>query len=49
MQKVLAVDLVDIMGADGEIRDALTNLVFNAVDAKPEGDTLTLRTHPAST
>jgi signal transduction histidine kinase/CheY-like chemotaxis protein len=37
-------DLPDIMGSEFEIRDALTNLVFNAVDAMPEGGTLTLRT-----
>jgi signal transduction histidine kinase/ActR/RegA family two-component response regulator/HAMP domain-containing protein len=35
---------VEVMGAEGEIRDALTNLIFNAVDAMPEGGTLTLRT-----
>jgi signal transduction histidine kinase len=33
----LAPDLPDIRGADNEIRDALTNLIFNAVDATPEG------------
>ncbi len=33
-----------IMGAEGEIRDALTNLIFNAVDAMPEGGTLTVST-----
>jgi CheY-like chemotaxis protein len=32
-----------IMGVQGEIRDAVTNLVFNAVDAMPSGGTLTLR------
>jgi CheY-like chemotaxis protein len=40
----LADDLPPIMGAEVEIRDALTNLIFNAVDAMPEGGTLTLRT-----
>ena len=40
----LADPLPVVMGADSEIREALTNLVFNAVDAMPEGGTLTLRT-----
>ena len=40
----LAADLPAIMGVESEIREALTNLVFNAVDAMPEGGTLTLRT-----
>ena len=33
-----------IMGADNEVRDALTNLIFNAADAMPDGGTLTVRT-----
>jgi signal transduction histidine kinase/CheY-like chemotaxis protein len=40
----LDADLPEIMGAEGEIRDAMTNLIFNGVDAMPEGGTLTLRT-----
>ena len=40
----LAELLPDIMGAEHEIRDALTNLIFNAVDAMPNGGTLSLRT-----
>ena len=35
---------VAIMGAENEIRDALTNLVFNAADAMADGGTLTVRT-----
>jgi CheY-like chemotaxis protein len=42
--KELAPDLPAIMGAENEIREALTNLIFNAVDALPEGGTLSLRT-----
>ncbi|HSY17175.1 MAG TPA: ATP-binding protein [Candidatus Acidoferrales bacterium] len=45
----LAPELPAIMGMESEIREALVNLVFNAVDAMPEGGTLTLRTKaPAS-
>lgn len=40
-------DLPEIMGVESEIRDALTNLIFNAVDAMPEGGTLTIRTRAA--
>jgi signal transduction histidine kinase len=44
LQTELSAELPDIMGAEVEIRDALTNLVFNAVDAMPEGGVVTLRT-----
>jgi CheY-like chemotaxis protein len=43
----MAPDLPKIMGVESEIREALTNLVFNAVDAMPEGGTLKLRTRLA--
>lgn len=43
----LAPELPQVMGVESEIREALTNLVFNAVDAMPEGGTLTLRTRLA--
>lgn len=33
-----------ILGTESEIRDALTNLIFNAVDAMPGGGSLTVRT-----
>jgi signal transduction histidine kinase len=44
LRKELAADLPAIRGAEGEIRDALTNLIFNAVDAMASGGTLTVRT-----
>lgn len=44
----LATDLENelplIRGSEHELRDALTNLIFNAVDAMPEGGNITLRT-----
>ncbi len=40
LQTMLTEPLPDIMGAEHEIRDALTNLIFNAVDAMPDGGTL---------
>ena len=40
----LAPDLPAILGVESEVREALINLVFNAVDAMPEGGVLSLRT-----
>lgn len=47
MRTELAVGLPPVMGIESELREALTNLVFNAVDAMPDGGTLTLRTRVA--
>jgi PAS domain S-box-containing protein len=44
MRTELAPDLPNVMGVESEIREALTNLIFNAVDGMPEGGILTLRT-----
>jgi PAS domain S-box-containing protein len=44
MRTELSPDLPAIMGVESEIREALINLLFNGVDAMPEGGTLTLRT-----
>ncbi len=40
----LAAELPPIRGVDSEIREALINLIFNAVDAMPQGGPLILRT-----
>jgi signal transduction histidine kinase/CheY-like chemotaxis protein len=44
----LTSDLPPIMGIASEIREALVNLIFNAVDAMPAGGTLRLHTGLAS-
>ena len=40
----LAENPPSILGIESEIREAIANLIFNAVDAMPAGGTLTLRT-----
>jgi PAS domain S-box-containing protein len=41
-------DLPLVLGDESEIRDAVTNLILNAVDAMPEGGVLTVRSRGAS-
>lgn len=43
MHKELAADLPRIPGIESELREVFTNLVINAVDAMPEGGTITIR------
>jgi signal transduction histidine kinase/ActR/RegA family two-component response regulator len=40
--------LASVLGQESEIRDALTNLIFNGVDAMPDGGTLTIRTRSSA-
>ena len=47
MRTELEPTLPSIMGVESEIREALINLIFNAVDAMPSGGVLTLRTRIA--
>jgi signal transduction histidine kinase/ActR/RegA family two-component response regulator len=44
MKIELESELPVVMGLESEIREALVNLIFNAVDAMPNGGTLSLRT-----
>jgi signal transduction histidine kinase/ActR/RegA family two-component response regulator/HAMP domain-containing protein len=48
LRQELAERLPPLLGAEGEIREALTNLIFNGVDAMPEGGELTVRTRHAN-
>src|SRR3954462_3967396 len=44
MHAELAGEVPDLMGIESEVREALTNLVLNAVDALPNGGNISLRT-----
>jgi CheY-like chemotaxis protein len=44
VQTELSRDLPPVLGAENEVRDAVTNLLLNSVDALPEGGNITLRT-----
>ena len=48
MRTELQQPLADILAQESDIRDALTNLIFNAVDAMPDGGTLTVRTRSSA-
>jgi len=49
MKSELAPGLPVILCAESEVREALINLIFNAVDALPEGGTITVCTRLATT
>ena len=41
-------NLPEIIGTESELREAITNLMFNAVDAMPDGGVITVRTRICS-
>jgi PAS domain S-box-containing protein len=48
LETALADALPMIMASENEIRDSLTNLIFNAVDAMPDGGTMSIRVRATS-
>jgi PAS domain S-box-containing protein len=48
MQRDFSPTTPDILGVESEIRDAVTNLILNAVDAMPAGGTVTVRSRPVA-
>jgi CheY-like chemotaxis protein/anti-sigma regulatory factor (Ser/Thr protein kinase) len=49
MHTALQEGLPEILGVESELREALVNLIFNAVDAMPHGGCLTLQTRATPT
>lgn len=49
LRQELAENLPPVAGIESEVREALINLVFNAVDAMPDGGRLTVRTKATRT
>jgi two-component system NtrC family sensor kinase len=45
VERQLASDLLPVMGDQGWMKQAILNLVLNAIDAMPKGGTLTLTTN----
>jgi signal transduction histidine kinase/CheY-like chemotaxis protein/HAMP domain-containing protein len=45
VQTALAMDVPRLAGIESEVREAITNLVLNAVDAMPAGGRITISTH----
>jgi len=41
-------EIPPVLGNPSELREVLTNIIFNAVDAMPNGGRITLSTHPLS-
>lgn len=46
METNMTQDLPKVLGVESEIREALTNLIFNSVDALPEGGTISIKAYP---
>ena len=45
VRTMLAADIPRLAGIESEVREAITNLVLNAVDAMPKGGKITIRTN----
>ena len=48
VQREFSATAPEILGVESEIRDAVTNLILNAVDAMPQGGTMTVRSRASN-